>query len=139
MWYFWGGNKIVVIHRGNKTLLFYTSSIEMCLWFYCIYIHYLFELFVYQSSKRRKLLDYMSKQSLCLVVLMVINKHNYELIMSSSPMKYSSTTGTLYKNHWVVDCDILGIRTRKSNTHGVCIVLELSTNRQWVHQKKDMT
>ena len=48
---------------------------------------------------------------------MVTNKHNYELIMFSSPMKYSGTTGTLYKNHWVVGYDILRIGTRKSNTH----------------------
>ena len=51
----------------------------------------MFELFVCQSSKRGKLLDYMSKQSLLLVVLMVTNKHNYELIMSVSPIKYSAT------------------------------------------------
>ena len=37
------------------------------------------------------LLDYMSQQSLLLVVLIVTNKHNYELIMFASPIKYSGT------------------------------------------------
>ena len=73
------------------------------------------------------------------MVLIVINKHNLELIMSASPMKYSGTIETLYKNHWIVTCDILGIGTRKSNTHGVRILFELSTSRQGVHLKKDMT
>ena len=50
-------------------------------------------------STKLIVLDYMSKQSLLLVVLMVTNKHNYELIMFASPMKYSGTTRTLYKNH----------------------------------------
>ena len=129
-------------------LLFDISSTEMCLWFHCIFVHYLFELFVCQSSKRGKLLDYLSKQSLLLVVLMVTNKHNYELIISASPMKYSGSNrdvntlkaiASWRRNHWVIGRDILGIGTRKSNTHGVHILLELSTNMQWVHLKKDMT
>ena len=72
----------------------------------------------------------MSKQSLLLVVLIVTNKQNYELIISASLMKYSGITRKLYKNHWVIGYDILGIGTKKSNTHGDHILLELSTNKQ---------
>ena len=64
-------------------------------------------------------LDYLLKQSLLLVVLMVTNKHNYELSISASPMKYSGITGMLIVNnsHWFVAYDTLGIWTRKFNAH----------------------
>ena len=92
------------------------SSSYVCL-YYSLNIYTLsVELFVCQSSKRGKLLNNLSKQSLLLVVLMVTNEHNYELSMCASPMKYSGTL-TVNKIHLVVAYDTLGIGTRKSNTH----------------------
>ena len=71
---------VVVILRGNKRYILTISSSDMCL-HYSLNIYTLsIELFVCQSSKRGKLLDYLSKQSLLLVVLMVFKQAQLELI-----------------------------------------------------------
>ena len=81
MLYFLGGTlNIVVILRGNKRYVLTISSSDMCLHYSLIIYTLSVELFVCQSSKRGKLLDYMLKQSLFIVVLMVSKQAQLKLM-----------------------------------------------------------